>query len=36
VDRQYRVTFIERNYNASPEPRDTVRFEFVVSRSDAA
>lgn len=36
VDRQDRVTLIERNYNASPEPRDTVRFEFAVSRSDAA
>jgi len=36
VDRQDRVTFIERNYNASPEPRDTARFEFAVFRSDAA
>ena len=36
VDRQDRVTFIERNYNASPEPRDTARFEFAVSRSDAS
>lgn len=36
VDRQDRVTFIERNFNASPEPRETARFEFAVSRGDGA
>jgi len=35
VDRQDRVTFIERNFNAKPGPPGTARFEFAVSRSDA-
>jgi len=36
VDRRDRVTFIERNFNAKPEPQGTARFEFAVSPADAA
>lgn len=36
VDRQDRATFIERNFNANPEPLGTARFEFVLSRDDGA
>lgn len=35
VDRKDRVTFIERNFNAEPEPRETARFEFALARNDA-
>ncbi|MBP8696841.1 MAG: NRDE family protein [Syntrophobacterales bacterium] len=35
VDRQDRVTFIERNFNAKPGPPGTARFEFALSLSDA-
>ena len=36
VDRQDRVTFIERNFNSAPGPGETARFEFAVTRGDAA
>ena len=36
VDREDRVTFIERNFNSKPGPGETSRFEFTLSRSDAA
>lgn len=36
VDRQDRVTFVERNFNSASGPGETARFEFSVTRGDAA
>jgi uncharacterized protein with NRDE domain len=34
VDRQDRVTFIERNFDTNPGAGETTRFEFTIARSE--